>query len=83
MYHHDLRSEQSRSQFYTYSRGPTLVRSTLVRAPSLVVKITLSSHFSAVPALKWDRNASTSLRSAGRDDGRDDGEGFRLGRIGG
>ena len=50
--------------------------------------VTTSSHFSAhrtsqfsvVPALKWDRNASTSLRV--RPAGRDDGERSRLKRSG-
>ena len=50
---------------------PALVRSTSVRGPSLVRSeslVTISSHFSAVPAQKWYRNVSTSLRTAGRDD---------------
>ena len=51
---------------------PTLVRSTVVRGPSLVRSkspVTTSSHFSAVPALEWNRNASTSILAVGRDDG--------------
>lgn len=42
------------------SGGPTLVLYILVRVPTLFVRsrslVTTSSHFSAVPALKWDRS---------------------------
>ena len=54
---------------YVYTRGPTLVRSTLVRGPSLVRSkslVTTSFHLSAVLALKWHRNASISLLTVER-----------------